>query len=279
MTHITLEEIEKKIKNKPHKTIWEIKVISIIFIFAFLTTFLFTNAQLIIQEINSIFNETEIVNREQDSWKENNKIIWFLRKDKVNEDNTKIMLEINESKNNHWASNKEEENIVEKNLEEKIWEYQFDFNLLPPNNRLIIENISVDVPLIQSSIKNEEDLKKENFDKELSSGVVQYPSTPEPWTYWNTLIYGHSSQERWKKNKYGTVFSWLPKLTTWDIIQIIREGKLYKYKVIDKKITYPKNVPDYYNLYQWKADDFITLMGCYPIGKDTKRILITAQRY
>lgn len=279
MTHITLEEIEKKIDKKQYKTFWEIKIISIIFMFAFLITFLFTNAQLIIQEINSIFYQKVTINREENTWKETNKIIGFLKQNKINEDNNKIMIEISKNKNDHWSSDENQDNIVEKNLEKKIWEYQFDFNLLPPNNRLIIENLNIDVPLIQSAIKNEEDLKKENFDKELSSGVVQYPSTPEPWVYWNTLIYGHSSQERWKKNKYGTVFSWLPKLVTWDIIQIIREWRLYKYKVIDKKTTYPKNVPDYYNIYQGKADDFITLMWCYPIGKDTKRILITAQRY
>jgi len=62
---------------------------------------------------------------------------------------------------------------------------------------------------------------KGDFDLELRDGAVKYPTTPMPGEGGNTLIFGHTSQERREKNPYGTVFSQLPKLQYGDEIKVV----------------------------------------------------------
>jgi LPXTG-site transpeptidase (sortase) family protein len=102
--------------------------------------------------------------------------------------------------------------------------------------------------------------------------VVQYPTTPGAGAGWNTLIFGHTSYESWKNNPYATIFSQLPKLKNWDVMQIVRQGKLYEYEVIGRSIVAPSKVNEEYLKYT--DGDYLTLLWCYPIGSDKQRILI-----
>lgn len=69
--------------------------------------------------------------------------------------------------------------VVMNNLEEKLSSYRLDFNMLPPTDRVIIPKINVNTPLLQSSFtKNIDTITKDDFDKDLYHGVVQYPTTP-----------------------------------------------------------------------------------------------------
>jgi hypothetical protein len=104
----------------------------------------------------------------------------------------------------------------------KMKDYSFDFNIIPPTNRLIIWKINLDVPIVDSKYKKESDFTQWNFDEELENWVVKYPTTPLPWKIWNTLIFGHTSQEWREKNPYWTVFSKIPNLVVWDEITVIR---------------------------------------------------------
>jgi hypothetical protein len=57
--------------------------------------------------------------------------------------------------------------------------YNLDFYMLPPTDRVIIPRINVNTPLLQSSFtKHIDQITKEDFDKDLFHGVVQYPTTP-----------------------------------------------------------------------------------------------------
>ena len=171
---------------------------------------------------------------------------------------------------------KQTADTLQESLEEKMKTYSFDFNTVPPTDRLIISKIDLDVPIVNSKYKKQSDFTQWNFNEELESGVVKYPTTPEPGKLWNTLIFGHTSQEWREKNPYGTVFSKIPNLVEWDEITVIRWWNLYKYRVIEKTIVAPKNVDAQYKKYQnW---DFITLMWCYPIWRTDKRMMITAER-
>jgi LPXTG-site transpeptidase (sortase) family protein len=163
-------------------------------------------------------------------------------------------------------------------LKKNMLDYSFDFNVLPPTNRIVINKINLDVPLIDSKYKNEVDFTQWNFNEELENGVVKYPTTPTPGQAWNTLIFGHTSQERWQKNPYGTVFSKIPNLAEWDIIMVIWEWKLYEYKVVEKTIVTPSKVDEQYQKYQSWWKDYITLMWCYPLWRTDKRMMITAER-
>ncbi|NOZ44300.1 MAG: sortase [bacterium] len=90
-------------------------------------------------------------------------------------------------------------------------------------------------------------------------------------------MFGHTSTEYWKKNPYGTVLKNLPKIQEGEIIKVVWDGKLYSYKVKGHKIVYPRHVNDMYMKYENKGKDYITLMGCYPIGKSTKRYMLFAE--
>ncbi|MBP6910698.1 hypothetical protein KBC03_03795 [Patescibacteria group bacterium] len=74
-------------------------------------------------------------------------------------------------------------------LSAKMKSHAFSFNTLPPQNRLIIPAIGVDAPIVDVTAATEKQLKLGDFDQELYSGVVKYPSTPEPGITGNALIF------------------------------------------------------------------------------------------
>lgn len=161
-------------------------------------------------------------------------------------------------------------------LSAKMKNHVFSFNTLPPQNRLIIPAIGVDVPIVDVTAASAKQLKLGDFDQELFSGVVKYPSTPEPGITGNALILGHSSYYWRKKNPYAEIFAKLPALKEGDLIQALRHGQLTEFEIVAKEIVYPNQVDETYLKYN--DGSYITLMGCYPIGSDAKRILIIAKK-
>ena len=155
-------------------------------------------------------------------------------------------------------------------------DYNFDYSLVPPGNRIFIPSIWVDAPIIDISIASEEKLKHGDFNNELYSGVVKYPSTPEPWHIGNTLIFWHTSYYRWKKNPYGEVFAKMFDLKKWDEIKIARKWQLYTYELIESTVVSPSKVDAEYMKYT--DGEYITLMWCYPVWSDARRWLIIAKR-
>lgn len=274
--YTTLEHLENHIQKEKNKFsfskfLGEIKVLILIFVFSFVWILLFTNAQLFF----SFDQNNEILDWNQENLVENNTISSVIQENQEKIENIEKMV------NEYWEKNnvvqKTTAPVLENNLKNEIKNYDFDFNLLPPTNRLIIPKISLDVPLVDSKYKDKNDFTQWNFNEELENWVVKYPTTPEPGNDWNTLIFGHTSQEWREKNPYGTVFSKIPDLEDWDQIQVIWEWKLYEYQVVEKIVVSPKNVNQHYKKYQnfWK--DFITLMGCYPLWRTDKRMMITSK--
>lgn len=166
--------------------------------------------------------------------------------------------------------------MTEEYLKAKASYYELDFNTLPPENKLIIPAIGVDVPIVDVSVATEQKLRHGDFDQELYSGVVKYPSTPQPGSYGNTLLFGHTSYYRWKNNPYGEVFAKVYALNTGDTIKTVRHGQAVEFEVVTKIIVNPEKVDETYLKYT--DGHYITLMGCYPIGSDQRRILIIAKR-
>lgn len=275
--YTTLEHLEKHIQNqksitKPKNLIKEIKMLVIIFIISFVWMLLFTNAQLFF----GVKDQGEVINRNQENIKTDNAISSVIEtNDDKRQEVDSIIHQYEENSN---ILQKATSLSLEQDLRSNMKSYDFDFNLLPPTNRLIVSKINLDVPLVDSKYKNELDFTQWNFDEELENWVVKYPTTPEPWSEWNTLFFGHTSQERREKNPYSTVFSRMPELDQWDEVKIIRNGKLYEYKIIEKIIVTPSKVNLQYQKYQEGWLDFITLMWCYPLGRTDKRMMLTAKR-
>lgn len=124
-------------------------------------------------------------------------------------------------------------------LSAKMKTSSFQFNTLPPENRIIIPAIGVNAPIVDVSVTTEQKLKHGDFDQELYSGVVKYPSTPEPGTMGNTLIFGHTSYYRWKNNPFAEVFAKIPALKEGDIIQTLWHGQLSEFEIIAKVVVTP----------------------------------------
>ena len=272
----TLDDLEYVLSQpkskfyKFSKIFKEIKVLGLIFIVLFLWTYLITNAQLVIDNFNDRFSPTEV--------------------NGISED------EINSSFNwQHWSSEEQVDNLVEQYegivsmeqevatdmdhyLQQNLDSYDFSFNLLPPTNRLIIPAINLDVPLVESSVVTYKDFTETSFDSDLENWVVKYPTTPDPWQWWNAFFFGHTSQEYWKKNPYWTVFRNIPQLRENDKIQVVRNGVLYEYKVLKTVVVRPKDVNDTYTSFGEEWKEYITLMWCYPIGRIDKRMMIFAEK-
>lgn len=166
---------------------------------------------------------------------------------------------------------------TEETLQSHLMDYNFSFNTVPPVDRLIVPSIGLDVPIVTNENMQAVDFAKANFDKELEEWIVKYPTTPAPWEEGNTLLFGHTSYVVWKTNPYGTIFKDLPKLEDSTLIQILWKGKLYEYRVIDLFIISPKQVAAQYSTYQNAGGSYITLMWCYPLGTDSKRIMVVAK--
>ena len=275
----TLDELEYVLtqpKNKFYKfskIFKELKILGLIFTVLFLWTYLITNAQLVIDNFNDCFSPNEVY------WITKNNI--NLSFNYQHKSAKKNIIEVeNLVEQYEWIISLEQDVATDMDhyLQQNLDSYDFSFNLLPPTNRLIIPSINLDVPLVESSVVTYKDFTETSFDSDLENWVVKYPTTPNPWEWWNAFFFGHTSQEYWKKNPYWTVFRNIPQLKENDKIQIVREWTLYEYKVLKTVIVKPKDVNDtYVNFWEeWK--EYITLMWCYPIWRTDKRMMIFAEK-
>ena len=283
----TLERLEHHVHNKRKWSpvgnfLKEIKIFAMFFIVVFVISSVVVNAQLYQSALLDIVDQlswsnTQNINNTKNSLitkKSSNELIdtEFLRK--------KMEIEYITQSVDALALYKTEDFVgkdsTSNNLQENLSSYNLDFNTLPPTDRVIIPKINVNTPLLQSSFKkNINSITKEDFDKDLYHGVVQYPTTPYPWMWWNTLIFWHTSYESWKKNPYATIFSQIAKLVNGDSMQLIYQWKLYEYEVVARAIVNPDKVNEEYLKY--KDGNYLTLLGCYPIWSDRQRILIIGQ--
>jgi len=271
----TLEDLEYVLSQpkskfyKFSKVFKELKVLWLIFTVLFLWTYLITNAQLVIDNINDHFSPNEVFGISEDIMNSS-----FIGQHWTSQEVENLVKEY------EWVVSMQQEvaTNMDHYLQQNLDNYDFSFNLLPPTNRLIIPAINLDVPLVESSVVTYKDFTETSFDSDLENWVVKYPTTPEPGEWWNAFFFGHTSQEYWKKNPYGTVFRRIPQLKENDKIQVVREWVLYEYRVLKTVVVRPKDVNDtYVNFWEeWK--EYITLMWCYPIWRTDKRMMIFAEK-
>jgi LPXTG-site transpeptidase (sortase) family protein len=136
---------------------------------------------------------------------------------------------------------------------------------------LSIPSLNIAAPLIYVSQRTEK-----TFQLGLQQGVVQYPGTALPGQLGNMYVFGHSSDYRWAKGSYKTVFAKLPNIKLGSEIKVTDgAGKLYTYQVIDTAIALP-NETQYLSQgnYQKKL---LTVQTSYPVGTALKRFLAIAE--
>jgi hypothetical protein len=154
--YTTLEHLEHHIKTqksitKSKNLFRELKMIVIIFVISFVGMLLFTNAQLFF----GAKSDSEVINRSTENIKTDNTISSIVQSNE--EKMKKVDSIISQYENNFDMVEKTTSPSLEQDLKSNMKVYDFDFNLLPPMDRLIVSKINLDVPLIDSKYKNEND--------------------------------------------------------------------------------------------------------------------------
>jgi len=137
-------------------------------------------------------------------------------------------------------------------------------------NTLEIPKIGISVPIVFSATSD-----KNSIMKDLNSGVVYYPGSVYPGQTGQIVILGHSAPPGWPKIKHDWVFTDLEKLSPGDTISIDLNNKQYTYIVKQKTIIQRgAEVPaDASSL----SNNVLTLISCWPPGKDYQRIAVVAE--
>ena len=254
----------------------EAKIFSILLVSVLTLFFFFTNAQLVMVMAQDLFSSNG-------SWdhqlllEENTMHQSAELKPETAEELQELETQFAKIKQNKLES-QTLSTTMEEFLDKKWEQHTIDFNTLPPGNRLIIPDLNINAPLIDTEENGVIDFSKENFDEELTKGVVKYPTTPTPGNKGNTLIFGHTSSEWWKKNEYGVIFRNIPKLKAGQKFYVIWNGKKTAYEMVERKVVRPKDVENYYHEFSDKNESYLTLMGCYPIWTADKRMMVVAKK-
>jgi LPXTG-site transpeptidase (sortase) family protein len=138
-------------------------------------------------------------------------------------------------------------------------------------NEVIIPKINVQLPIVYGSSTNEKE-----FDTNLEDGIVHYPTTSLPGQGGNAAYFGHSSNNIFNKGQYKFAFVLLHELEPGDIFYITYNGKLYTYKVFQKKIVEPTEI----GVLNPVADKPATaaLITCDPPGTSLRRLVVWGEQ-
>ena len=259
-----------------HKTLSFLReglVFSLLLWVVYIANSVFTNFELFAMEFEELLGaDQKTIQTLSDLTPESewNNITSFFQEQQRIEDNVDALILHAENNGNIVF----QEETLEDALYQDLSSFDIAFNVLPPTNRLQIPKIGIDAPLLEWD-KTDDELRRGDFEEELENGVVRYPTTGLPGEWWNVFFFGHTSFNFWEKNPYATIFSKIPELEVGDEIEVIWNARKYTYRVIDYMIKSPRKVQDIYMQYQ--EGKYLTLMGCYPLGKTTNRYLVIAE--
>ena len=110
------------------------------------------------------------------------------------------------------------------------------------------------------------------YNKALQNGVAHAKNTALPGEKGTAFLFAHSSGNPWELTRMNTIFLRLGELQNGDVIEIVSNGKMLKYKVVDKKEVDPTEVD--FLLKSEKTQ--LVLQTCTPIGTSLKRLLVFA---
>ena len=150
----------------------------------------------------------------------------------------------------------------------------FNIEITPYENRVIIPRIGKSIPLLDIKNRNIEGESELNdiFMDELENGIIRYPGSAKPWDDWISFIFWHSSNFPWMKWDYNDVFALLDNVEFDDEVIVYYEQRKYIYKIREKNVITPGDV----SVLKSKKDvSEISLMTCWPIWTTLNRLLVT----
>lgn len=90
----------------------------------------------------------------------------------------------------------------------------------------------------------------------------------------NVFLFGHSQIPGGDLSHYKGVFNNLAQLENGDSITVFYQGKAYDYEVYEKRVV-EKTALEYLAKTE---EETLTLMTCWPLGLDVKRLIVRAKR-
>ena len=140
----------------------------------------------------------------------------------------------------------------------------------------------IQIPKIMAQadvISNVSPFDKKEYLKVLEKDVVaQAKGTDNPGGGQNhsTYIFAHSTSSGLNMVRNNAVFYLLGELKNDDVVFINFQGKIFNYRVYDRKIIKASEI-EYIN-YKDPTKEVLILQTCWPIGTDWNRLLIFGQR-
>lgn len=147
--------------------------------------------------------------------------------------------------------------------------HEFVFSNDIPNDTLSIPSLSITVPIIWAQHSDEDSMLES-----LQRGVAHDPRTAYPDDNGNIFLTGHSSNFIFAPGKYNTVFATLGHLRKDDPLAITYHDHRYIFRVISLSIISPDDL----SVLEPTKKPTLTLMTCWPVGTNIKRLIIRAER-
>lgn len=153
--------------------------------------------------------------------------------------------------------------------------FQLDNQQSSIHSGITDDKFTIVIPAIHVNVRiipNIDPHNETQYDAALKNGVLLMPGTGQIGKPGNAVIYGHSAAI--KLDGIIDSFSKLNDLNNGDVINITKGGQQYKYSITSKKIIEPTDLSV---LKQTQAET-LTLLTCWPPGKDEHRLAIFSVR-
>ena len=137
-----------------------------------------------------------------------------------------------------------------------------------PESKITIDSIGVNAPIIWNA-------NARNVQDQLNKGVVHIVGSAVPGDDGNIFLTGHSSDLWWTPGEHKTVFALLDKLENGNEINLSYNGGSFQYRVYNKEVVSKEDVARF--VATDKAQS-LTVMTCYPIGTNWRRLMVQAER-
>ncbi len=134
-------------------------------------------------------------------------------------------------------------------------------------------NLSIPILGIESPIQHQPETSVSDIQNILEEGLMSLSPFIPPSQDERMIIFGHSSDYRWKENPYSNIFALLPQIRVGDSISMTHHNQKFAYRVKKTQIT----SPDLHELIQEKPQhNELILSTCYPIGFFSQRFNVVA---
>lgn len=149
-----------------------------------------------------------------------------------------------------------------------------DASTITNDDRLIIPNINVDVPIIWGANAASQD----SLNEAMNRGVVWFnvsQAHSRPGENGNFVLSGHSSNDWLDVGDYKYIFAPLERMKVGDTFYVNYQKKRYIYKVTKMTVVKPTDVD---SLQTDNTKPMTTLITCTPLGTALNRLLVIAEQ-